>query len=45
MILKEKYLEIHLKYSLKIGSITVEEFEEVKLLRITIDKVLNFRKH
>ena len=30
-----------LKYSLKIGSITVKESEEVELLRITIDKTLN----
>ena len=35
----------HLKYSQKIGSITVKESDEVELLGITIDKVLNFRKH
>ena len=35
----------HLKYSRKIGSITVKESDEVELLGITIDKVLNFRKH
>ena len=35
----------HLKYSLKIGSITIKESDEVELLRITIDKVLNFIKH
>ena len=34
-----------LKYSLKIGSITVKESAEVELLRITIDKALNFKKH
>ena len=33
-----------LKYSLKIGSITVKEFDEVKLLGISIDKALNFKK-
>ena len=35
----------YLKCNLKIGSITVEESDEVKLLGITIDKALNFRKH
>ena len=35
----------HLKYSRKIGSITVKGSDEVELLGITIDKVLNFRKH
>ena len=34
-----------LKYSLKIGSITIKESEEVELLGITIDKALNFKKH
>ena len=34
-----------LKYSLKIGSITVKESDEVELLGITIDKALNFKKH
>ena len=34
-----------LKYSLKIGSITVKEPDEVELLGITIDKTLNFKKH
>ena len=34
-----------LKYSLKIGSITIKESDEVELLRITIDKALNFKKH
>ena len=34
-----------MKYSLKIGSITVKEFDEVKLLGISIDKALNFKKH
>ena len=33
-----------LKYSLKIGSITVKEPDEVELLGITIDKTLNFKK-
>ena len=33
-----------LKYSLKIGSITIKESDEVELLRITIDNALNFRK-
>ena len=34
-----------LKYSLKIGSITIKESDEVELLEITIDKALNFKKH
>ena len=34
-----------LKYSLKIGSITVKEASKVKLRGITIDKALNFKKH
>ena len=34
-----------LKYSLKIGSITIKESDEVELLGITSDKVLNFKKH
>ena len=34
-----------LKYSLKIGSITIKESDEVELLGITIDKALNFKKH
>ena len=34
-----------LKYSLKIGSITVKESDEVELLGITIDKAFNFKKH
>ena len=34
-----------LKYSLKIGSITMKESDEVELLEITIDKSLNFKKH
>ena len=34
-----------LKYSLKIGSITVKEPGEVELLGITIDKTFNFKKH
>ena len=33
------------KYSLKIGSITVKESDEVELLGITIDKALTFKKH
>ena len=33
-----------LKYSLKIGSITVEESDEVELLGVTIDKALDFKK-
>ena len=33
-----------LKYSLKIGSITIKESDEVELLVITIDKALNFKK-
>ena len=32
------------KYSLKIGSITIKESDEVELLRITIDKALNLKK-
>ena len=32
-------------YSLKIGSITTKESDEVELLGITIDKALNFKKH
>ena len=35
----------HLKCTLKIGSITVKESDEVEILRITIDKALNFKKH
>ena len=42
MILEKKN---HLKYSLKIGSITAKESDKVKLLEITIDKALNLRKH
>ena len=34
-----------LKYSLKIRSITIKDSNEVELLRITIDKALNFKKH
>ena len=34
-----------LKYSLKIGSITTKESNEVELLGITADKALNFKKH
>ena len=34
-----------LKYSLKIGSITIKESNEVELLGITADKALNFKKH
>ena len=34
-----------LKYSLKIGSITIKEPDEVELLGITTDKAFNFRKH
>ena len=34
-----------LNYSLKIGSITIKESDEVELLGITIDKALNFKKH
>ena len=34
-----------LKYSLKIGSITIKESDEVELLGITIDKDLYFKKH
>ena len=34
-----------LKYSLKVGCITIKESDEVELLGITIDKVLNFKKH
>ena len=34
----------HLKYSLKIRSITIKESDEVELLGITIDKALNFKK-
>ena len=34
----------HLKYSLKIGSITIKESDEVELLGITVDKALNFKK-
>ena len=33
-----------LKYSLKIGSITIKESDEVELLVITIDNALNFKK-
>ena len=42
MILEKKNC---LKYSLKIGSITVKEFDEVELRGITIDKALNFKKN
>ena len=42
MILEKKNL---LKYSLKIGSITIKESDEVELLGITIDKALNFKNH
>ena len=34
-----------MKYSLKTGSITIKEPDEVELLGITIVKVLNFEKH
>ena len=34
-----------LKYSLKIGSITIKESDEVELLAITNDKALNVIKH
>ena len=34
-----------LKYSLKIGSITIKESDEVEVLGITIDKALRFKKH
>ena len=34
-----------LKDSLKIGSITIKETDEVELLEITIDKALNFFKN
>ena len=34
-----------LKNSLKIGSITIKEPNQVELLGITIDKALNFKKH
>ena len=34
-----------LKYSLKIGSITIKESNEVELLGITINKALNFKKN
>ena len=34
-----------LKYSLKIGSITIKESNKVELLGITIDKALNFKKY
>ena len=33
-----------MKYSLKIGCITVQEPDEAELLGITIDKALNFKK-
>ena len=33
-----------LKFSLKIGSITIKESDEVELLEITIDKALNLKK-
>ena len=42
MILAKKN---RLKYSLKIGSITIKEPDEVELLGITTDKAFNFRKH
>ena len=42
MILEKKNC---LKYSLKIGSITVKEFDEVELRGITIDKALNLKKN
>ena len=35
----------HLKYSLKIGSITIKETVEVELLGITTDTASNFKKH
>ena len=34
-----------LKYSLKIGSVTIKEYDEVELLEISIDKTLNFKNH
>ena len=34
-----------LKCSLKIGSMTIKESDEVELLGITIEKALNFKKH
>ena len=42
MILKKRN---RLKYSLKIGSITIKESDEVELLGITFDKALNFKNH
>ena len=33
------------KYNPKVGTINIEEVDEVKLLRITIDKDLNLRNH
>ena len=42
MILEKRNI---LKYSLKIGSITIKESDEVELLGITIDKALNFKNH
>ena len=41
MILEKKK---RLKYSLKIGPITIKESDEVELLGMTIDKTLNFKK-
>ena len=35
----------HLKYRLKIESITVKESDEVELPGITIDKALNIKKY
>ena len=34
-----------LKYNLKIGSITVNKFDEAELLGITIEKTLNLKKY
>ena len=34
-----------MKYSLKIRSTTIKEFDEMELLGVTIDKALNFKKH
>ena len=34
-----------LKQSLKIGSVTIKEYDEVELLEISIDKALNFKNH
>ena len=41
MILEKKS---RLKYTLKIGSITIKESDKVRLLGITIDKALHLKK-